>query len=204
MSKRTANTTEDNNDSKRNNDKNINIRNRAEEIIELMKIHSSYIHKHQSAILWIRNIHLVTAVAIVSKVYLNQIDSISSNNIPTIHAISALATIFIFYYINEASFQFWQAHHLSRMNQLDRGLLDDLFGDNSDRELLIDNVYTEKKDILEKINRKTKRKDHKYQKYLPYLEFLWYKHIPNAFGFHVSIFLGCFILVIFITQFVDC
>ena len=167
----------------------VNCKN-VDRIVKLMEIHSSYIQNLSSSILWIRNIYLIIIVAIISKIYLNQLDLNLNNNIDPIHGILTVFVISLFCYVIEGSSQFWQAQHLNRMSKLDKGLRKYLFIDQKD---IIRDMYTYR-EIVDKITDKEES----------HIRFLCPKYIKFAFIFYISVCASAIVSIIFIIIQIDC
>lgn len=168
-----------------------------EEIIKLMEIHTTYIQGLSSPILWIRNIYVIGLLAIISKVYLNQIDFFAPN-IVWYHGVLGAVFLAVLCYFNEGIFQLWQASHLNRMSKFDKGLRKHLFNEKSE---VIPDIYSEK-ETADEIKEKYKSGDY-YNAFTGIIKFYLCK-MPTTLLFYLISLIFAIGMIWYITHFLDC
>lgn len=188
-------------------------KNNVDNIIKLMEIHSTYVQSLSSSIIWIKNIYLIIIVAIISKIYLNQIDLDLNNNIDPWHGMLIVFVISLFCYGTEGASQYWQAQHLNRMFLLDKILRNLLIKDQKNHKRQIRDMYTYRDIVDEILNNVKKIKDDEkgcklyrelYRIPREYIRFLKPDHILFTFIFYFSVFFSAIVSIYLINTLIDC
>lgn len=167
-------------------------------VLKLMEIHTQYIQGLSSAIMWIRNIFVIAIFAILSKVYLNQIDT-KVPHINPCHGIMAVLLLTFFCYFNEGIFDLWQASHLNKMHKLDRGAKKYLFKEDEIQELRTMYSYNE---TAEKISESSEERSQNIIGHLRF--FLCPMERPASSLFYLLTGLVAVITILLIHCLVDC
>lgn len=170
--------------------------NNIDHILKLMEIHTKYIISLDSPILWIRNIYVVATLAILSKIYLNQIDP-GAPCIEVGHGMITILLLTLVCYLHEGIFNFWQAAHLNRMSKLDEIARKSLLGEK-------ENILTETYEYKKKVHEATK-KDHNNKKVLKHVKWILNpQQRLSPFFFYLLIGIAGSFLAFLITRLVDC
>jgi hypothetical protein len=164
-------------------------------VLKSMDIHTNYIIRFDSPILWIRNIWMIATLTILSKIYLNQIDS-RAPFINMWHGVIAILLLAAIYYFHEGIFNFWQACHLNRMNKLDKGVRKSLF---KGKEKILTGTYEYK----ESVHKATKEEKLRRKLICTFKYIFCPKERPSSFFFYVLVAGASSVLTWLITSYVN-